>query len=325
MKTIPIVLAIAGLALGTLAVAWVGVGHVAEAAFSVGWNGFVLFMAAQIALACVLGAAWCALTPGTCPRRFATLVWGRMVRDSSGQLLPFSPVGGFVMGARAVSVAGISAALAAASTLVDVTVEFLAELAFAAIGVVILVVWQPGSTLVIPAAIGIGVAIVAAVGFLLMQQGGGPMLRGLAQRIGGERLAGAGERMDRVQTQLSAIYDRRGRVAAAAALHLLGWFGTGVMSWFGYRLLGMHVPLPAALAIEALLHPILTATFVVPGGLGIQEVGYASLGAIFGIPPDISLGLSLLRRARDVALGVPVLLSWQGLEMRRLRERVSAG
>ena len=42
-------------------------------------------------------------------------------------------------------------------------------------------------------------------------------------------------------------------------------------------------------------------------------------GALFQVPPDVSLGVSLLRRARDIAVGVPILLIWQLLEMRRLR------
>jgi hypothetical protein len=43
------------------------------------------------------------------------------------------------------------------------------------------------------------------------------------------------------------------------------------------------------------------------------------LGAIFGVPPELSLGVSLIRRARDIAVGVPILLLWQFLEVRRLR------
>ena len=40
---------------------------------------------------------------------------------------------------------------------------------------------------------------------------------------------------------------------------------------------------------------------------------------IFGIPPELSLGVSLVRRGRDIAIGVPILLVWQFIEMRRLR------
>jgi hypothetical protein len=37
------------------------------------------------------------------------------------------------------------------------------------------------------------------------------------------------------------------------------------------------------------------------------------------VPPELSLGVSLVRRARDVVVGVPILLLWQYLEVRRLR------
>jgi hypothetical protein len=57
----------------------------------------------------------------------------------------------------------------------------------------------------------------------------------------------------------------------------------------------------------------------------VQEAGYAGLGALFGIPPEISLGVSLLRRARDLALGIPILLIWQLVEVRRLHKPWAEG
>ena len=50
-----------------------------------------------------------------------------------------------------------------------------------------------------------------------------------------------------------------------------------------------------------------------------RRQGYAALGAIFGVPPELSLGVSLIRRARDLVVGVPILLLWQLVEMRHLR------
>ena len=38
------------------------------------------------------------------------------------------------------------------------------------------------------------------------------------------------------------------------------------------------------------------------------------------MPAHMSLGVSLLRRARDIVVGAPALLSWQVTEARRLRE-----
>jgi hypothetical protein len=42
------------------------------------------------------------------------------------------------------------------------------------------------------------------------------------------------------------------------------------------------------------------------------------LGALFGFAPETGVAISLLRRARDVAVGVPVLLAWQAVEARRI-------
>ena len=59
--------------------------------------------------------------------------------------------------------------------------------------------------------------------------------------------------------------------------------------------------------------------FLVPVNAGVQEAGYAGLGAVFGVPPEIALGVSLVRRGRDIVVGVPILLIWQFIEMRQLR------
>ena len=50
-----------------------------------------------------------------------------------------------------------------------------------------------------------------------------------------------------------------------------------------------------------------------------ENMALAGLGAIFGVPPELSLGVSLVRRARDLVVGVPILLIWQFFEARRLR------
>ena len=91
----------------------------------------------------VLGLAWDAIMPAREARRPWVFVWGRMVRDASANCLPFSQVGGFVFGARAATLHGVSWSLATASTVVDVTAEFLAQLAFTAIGLGILLARAP--------------------------------------------------------------------------------------------------------------------------------------------------------------------------------------
>jgi uncharacterized membrane protein YbhN (UPF0104 family) len=118
---------------------------------------------------------------------------------------------------------------------------------------------------------------------------------------------------------LAGLYSQSGKLAAATAVHGGGWVAKGIGNWLAFRLLGADLSLLDALAIEGLLHALLIPAFIVPGYAGVQEAGYAGLGALFGLSPEISIGVSLLRRARDIAIGIPVLLIWQVCEMRRLR------
>jgi putative membrane protein len=246
-------------------------------------------------------------------------VWGRMVRDAASNCLPLSQLGGFVFGARAVTLHGISWSLATASTVVDLTAEFLAELAFTAIGLGILIARAPDSRLAVPLEIGLGLAVLAAVAFVWLQQGAAPLFAAMGRVIAGRRFGDAQERVEVLQAELSLIYGQTLRLAVCFVVHLIGWLCTGVAGWITYHLLGVPIGFDDALAIEALLAAASAVAFLVPVNAGVQEAGYAGLGAIFGVAPELSLAVSLVRRARDLALGVPILLLWQLFEMRRLR------
>ncbi len=87
--------------------------------------------------------------------------------------------------------------------------------------------------------------------------------------------------------------------------------------WLAIRLLGGHIDLAGAIAIEAVLCALRSAAVFVPGALGVQEAGYALLLPLFGLSAEMGLAVSLLKRAREIVIGVPVLLMWQGLEGRR--------
>src|SRR5262249_48921682 len=53
------------------------------------------------------------------------------------------------------------------------------------------------------------------------------------------------------------------------------------------------------------------AAFAIPSALGAQEGGLVLLCAVFGIPAEQAVALSLVKRAADLALGVPGLVGWQ--------------
>jgi putative membrane protein len=319
LKKLSIVLALAGLLLGTALIGWFGFGRLITGVQRVGWGDFALIVGWQLVLFVVLGLAWDAIVPPREGRRPWVFVWGRMVRDASTNCLPFSQVGGFVFGARAATLHGVSWSLATASTVVDVTAEFLAQLAFTAIGLGILLARAPDSSLAVPLEVGLGLAVAAGVALIWLQQAAAPLFASLGRRIAGRWFEDAQDRVQVLQAELSLIYGHTARLAVGFTGHLIGWIGTGIAGWIAYRALGVPFDFDDALAIEALLAAAAAVAFLVPVNAGVQEAGYAGLGAIFGVPPELSLGVSLIRRARDVSVGVPILLVWQLFEVRRLR------
>jgi putative membrane protein len=319
MRRLSIVLALLGALTAVLLVSYYGFGNIVSAVGRIGWPKFGLIIGWQLVLFAILGLAWDLITPARATRRPWVLIWGRMVRDASANCLPFSQVGGFVFGARAVTLHGVEWHTATASTVVDVTAEFLAQIAFACIGLGILVVREPGSRLAVPAEIGVGLAVLACFGFIWVQKGAAPVFARIGRRIARNRFSNAEQRFDLLQAQLVLIYGHTGKLALGCFMHLVGWISTGVAGWITYRALGVPIDFADALAIEALLAALAAVAFLVPVNAGVQEAGYAGLGSIFGIPPELSLGVSLVRRARDIVIGVPILLVWQFVEMRRLR------
>ncbi len=326
MKKLSIALALLGLLLATLLIGSFGFGKVAAAVSRAGWSGFALVCFWQLVLFLPLGLAWDQIARARGVRRPLLFIWGRMVRDASANCLPFSQVGGFVFGARAVMLHGLAWSLATATTIVDLTAEFLAELVFVGIGLSILLARVPkAGHIALPIEIGLGLAIFGILVFVSLQHGAVPLFERLAERIAGRRFGGARQRLAALHAEMMTLYRHTGRLCGSFALHLLGWLASGFADWIAFRVLGVPIRVDAALAIEALLSGIAAFAFLVPVNAGIQEASYAGFGVLFGIPPEMSLAVSLLRRARDLTLAVPILLVWQIFEVRRLRAAPGVG
>jgi glycosyltransferase 2 family protein len=320
-KKLSITFAVLGVMMATIVVGWYGFGPIGAALLTVGGTGFALFCAWQLVTMALLGICWRTVAPLGGLRGIGAFVWGRIVRDSAGTCLPFSLVGGFAFGVRAATMQGISASVATLSLVVDLTAEFLAEILFAVLGLLVLLQQSTDASLTRPIVIGIAVALVVSALILRVQKSAVPYFVRFGRKILGDWFAGRENEMaPNSELDLAVLYGNVGRTTACTVGHLAGWLCKGIGNWIAFRLMGADIDLATALAIEALLHALLIPAFIVPGYAGVQEVGYAGIGALFGIPPEISLGVSLLRRARDIAIGVPVLLIWQLTEMRRLHK-----
>ena len=327
MKLRLAILAAVGVAVALYLVRYVGWHPVLAAIGALGFVGFVVFSLCGLCVFVLLGAAWQVLLAGPDAPRLALLIRARLVRDAGAEVLPFSQLGGIVLGVRAAILQGLAAPLAAASMIVDVTTEMLAQIAYAALGVGIVAVRVPQSSrvtsLITGSVIGLALAAIAAALFIAVQRHGGR----IAARFGARLLRGAGpsltgwESLTGLRAALETIYGSPARVALSAALHLAAWIANGAVVWLGFRLIGARLDLGAALAIESLVYAIRSVAVFIPNALGVQEGAYVVLGPLFGVGPDVALAMSVLKRARDIAIGVPVLLLWQGAEGRRALAR----
>jgi glycosyltransferase 2 family protein len=324
MKALPILVGLAGLAVIVALVGWLGAGDVLRALLKFGGLGVAAICAIHLVMMAAMGLAWRALLPGTPAIR---VIWARLVRDSGSEALPLSQVGGYVLGARALVLAGVPGMLAAASTIVDVTLEFVAQLGYIALGLGWLVHLHPDSPTALPVAIGLLIAVPIAAAFFFVQRRG----FGYVERIAGILGRGWAERSASgaaaLHAGLVAIYRRRGGLWWNFALHFACWIASAAEVWLALRIAGEPRPFAAALVIESLVYAIRTAAFVVPQAVGVQEGAYILLGGVFGLSGDIAVALSLLKRARDYAIGLPTLAAWQLVESRRLwrRRRTIAG
>jgi putative membrane protein len=319
MRLSVILAAVVGLALATVIAGFVGFGAVFSALSRVGWRGLAVLCGYTALPFALLGSAWFALDRGEPLRRWPTFVWARMVRDAAGELLPFSHLGGFVVGARAAIERGIAPAAAFSTTVVDVTAELIAQLGFTGLGLGLLAVrlgaHSAHEDLFGAAVVGLGLTALGAVAFIALQRRGGGLVHRLIDRF---LPAAAAAHTGRVVEAIDALYRRPARIGAAVGLHLAAWVASAVGVWLALRLAGVRIDLASVLAIESLVGAVRSAAFFAPGGVGVQEATYALLGPLFGLGPELSLAVSLLKRARDLAIGVPTLLTWQGLEGARL-------
>ena len=123
-----------------------------------------------------------------------------------------------------------------------------------------------------------------------------------------------------IDDSVVATYRNRSVMLRASLLRLVGWAAGAGEVWLVMQSLGQPIGVVDAYILESLGSGVRAATFMVPGALGTLEASYVLFGAMFGLPADTALAISLSKRVRELALGVPGLLLWQYIEGRyRLR------
>ena len=321
MRLTLVIASAVGIILAAALVVAYGFAPILQACEAVGWGALIVALV-RAGETTGAGFAWRLLLPKNRPDLLWTCAFLRWIRESINSLLPVAQVGGEVAGARLLTFYGVPGGVAGASVLVDLLIQTASQFVFTLVGLAVLVSIGGADTLVQWVAIGLAIMAPALAGFFAAQRYGGVQLveKILARFARDPQWAVLGG-LSALHDRLQDIYSRPRRLGAAFALHLAIWFFGVLEIWTALRFMGHPVTYQTALVIESLGQAVRGAAFVVPGAIGVQEGGFVALCAVFGIPAPVAVALSLVKRLPEVALGIPGLFLWQGMESRNLLSR----
>jgi len=306
--------------------AWQGAGAVAATLAAAGW-GLVLVAAFHV-LPLGVDAAAIAVLVGK-RASFADALRARWAGESVNSLLPAGQIGGPVLMARHLTQRGAPMQDAAAAITVSTTMQSVAQIVFALLGLTAFAAFSTsrGShaahALHVAALAASAVLAVVVGGFYYAQQRGlfGGFSRLFGKAFGARGTGHAAARADAIDSAVRKLYRERRLVAASFALSFVGWIvGIGEV-WLALAFIGHPVSWLDALLLESVGQAIRGAAFAIPGSLGAQEGGYLLLAPLVGLTPDAALALSLAKRARELALGLPgiVYVHWSERNWQRRR------
>jgi putative membrane protein len=316
MKASTMVALILGTALFAALLLHFGVMDIVSGVAAAGW-GLVCACLYRFVPLYVNGRGWMALFAGAGP---PASLWfrARWAGEAINSLLPVGQVGGEVARGQMVARSSAAPAFAGATVVVDMTVGLVTQFFFAALGVALLAPWVVDQGQTHSFVTGLVLAALGLAGFFLLQRSN--LLGRLAERISRSQSgawSGFTGGFSEVNRQVALLYGERRHLAACFAWRMLGWLSMTAETWLVLQFLGKPISLPNALVLESLSQAIRSAAFASPGGLGVQEAGFVLLGPMAGVGAETALTLAVIKRLREVLVGVPGLWVWAASERRR--------
>jgi len=248
----------------------------------------------------------------------AYVYWVTTVRDAIDRLLPVASVGGGVVAIRLMRWRDLPAPPVAVSVIVEILLTLIVVYLFTAIGLLLMLHLSPIGrdyhrlllaflfSLPVPACM----VVMLRYGSVFKR-----LHRLVRPLVGARVLAEGAESLD---DGLRASLRRGWALLLAGGLQLVAFISASFEVWFALRLFGHPISAEAAVALESLTQAARYLAFIVPAGIGVQEAGFVLFGHMLGIGADLALGVSIVKRLREVLCGVPSLVSWQWMEGRRL-------
>jgi putative membrane protein len=322
LQPIVYLLGLAGVALFIILLIREGAAQVGSAIAHAGW-GLLLLTVYHLVQTMSDSAGWLVLLPKENRIRLMPSFLLHWMGESVNNLLPTARVGGDIVVARIAAMWGMSLRAVIAASIVDVTIGVVTKVFFLVTACVLIVASTGRMDLARPALVAVVTGTLAVAGFYTVQRAGifkwsAKLASRLAKSPSWDALVQGGEALDQT---IRVIYGRRAGIAGCCFFWTLSWIIAAGEIWIGLRALGLHPSFITAVIFESGALAIRGAAFLVPGAVGVQEGGYILIGNLLGISGDVALALSLLRRMRELALGIPGIVAWQLVEAGRLWQR----
>lgn len=295
-----------------------GAGQVGSAIARAGWGllGIMLYHTLQTLSD---AAGWSVLIPKERQVPLVKSVFLNWIGESINNLLPTGRVGGDVVITRIAAIWGIPLKIATAVMIVDITIGVVTKVMYIVAAGILLIAETGRADLARPTLVTLIIGTLAAAGFYMVQRLGvfrwmAMLASRLAKSPGLDSFVQSAEALDQT---IALVYAGRRSVAGCYFFWILSWLIASGEIWFSLWALGFQSSFTTAVILESAAVVVRGAAFLVPGAMGVQEGGYILLGSLLGIPGEIAFALSLVRRMRELAVGIPALISWQLLEATR--------
>ncbi|MCP9319867.1 flippase-like domain-containing protein [Acetobacter persici] len=318
MKRVTVIAGLLGLGLTVWMLMQFGARSILSLIMTGGWGilAATLFHTVQVALS---AQAWRTIAGNTLA---PALSWRdyfllRCVREGINNLLPVAQVGGEVWSSRLLARRGLGTRNAAAATICDLTLELLSQVLFTFMGLgllLFLVKRSPITDELLESAL-IALAIGLAL-FISQWLGAVAFVEVLLVKIAGHLGWSGVDGIRGLHQAVLGLYKVKRNAVMALWLQFLAWALGAVEVCLILHFMGYDCSLSVGFVIEGVGEAAKSVGFAVPGALGVSEGGYLLIGSLFGISPALAIALSLIKRVREIAWGLPSLLVWQWLEHR---------
>ena len=306
MRSLRVVSLLIGLGLLVFVLGSVELGEVAERLTQAGTLGVAVILVVYGSSFLLDTASWqLMLTSARLDGVWLYRLWNvRIAGEAFNMVVPAASFGGEPVKALLLKRRyGIHYGEGTASLVIARTTNLLALIVFSAIGFAFMLRSEtlPGSYGMV-AGIGLLALTVGVIGFFAVQRWRGASRLGALLSRGGRW-----PRLERILTHVQDIDDRfvdfyhrrPGRFAAALGLAFANWMLGALELYCILYFLGHPITLTDAWIVESVVQLVRAGTFLIPAGIGANEVGFIlMIQALTGLP-SLGLAAALARRARE--------------------------